>query len=234
MSVDFACFLRTYARVAIAGGPRTGKTTLAATVKDRPVVHTDDFIVGHEWSEVPALASKWHARCARAWPWTPCFGWPRRTCTSRPGRRPWPRACAPCSTSGGPRAAPPWWSSGVGGSRGLGGMKPDTVKGRPAYTRHTDAALRNVPVEWVATCRLRAGHQVAPSMRAVVGVVAEVMDRTGVFGPPLVAVRETFEVIVGVLRLEAAQRIGLAEVPVCFVSRPPPVGVRGLGMARAT
>src|SRR5262245_4436614 len=34
-----------YSRVAIVGGPRTGKTTLSATVSDRPVIHTDDFKV---------------------------------------------------------------------------------------------------------------------------------------------------------------------------------------------
>lgn len=42
--------LNTYARIAIAGGPKTGKTTLSKRVEDRPVYHTDDY--RHmEWSE---------------------------------------------------------------------------------------------------------------------------------------------------------------------------------------
>lgn len=36
--------LAKYPRIAIAGGPRTGKTTLSNRVTDRRVVHTDDFI----------------------------------------------------------------------------------------------------------------------------------------------------------------------------------------------
>lgn len=31
-------------RVAICGGPHTGKTTLAASVQGKPVIHTDDLI----------------------------------------------------------------------------------------------------------------------------------------------------------------------------------------------
>jgi KaiC/GvpD/RAD55 family RecA-like ATPase len=45
MSDWFSQVLNTYARVAITGGPLTGKTTLSNRVTDRPVIHTDDFIV---------------------------------------------------------------------------------------------------------------------------------------------------------------------------------------------
>ncbi len=44
--------LNRYARVAIGGGPRVGKTTLAALATDRPVVHTDDWR-GLPWSDQP-------------------------------------------------------------------------------------------------------------------------------------------------------------------------------------
>ncbi len=39
-------------RIAICGGPRTGKTTLASLVADRRVVHTDAWIA-LPWGEVP-------------------------------------------------------------------------------------------------------------------------------------------------------------------------------------
>lgn len=46
----FADILSKHPRVAVTGGPKTGKTTLCAGVTDRPVLHTDDF--KHlEWSE---------------------------------------------------------------------------------------------------------------------------------------------------------------------------------------
>lgn len=42
-----------FERVAITGGPRTGKSFLAAQIHHLPVVHTDDFIdLG--WDSVPA------------------------------------------------------------------------------------------------------------------------------------------------------------------------------------
>jgi adenylate kinase family enzyme len=41
-------------RIAIVGGPRTGKTTLAATVTDRPIIHTDDYI-GVGWDAAPEV-----------------------------------------------------------------------------------------------------------------------------------------------------------------------------------
>jgi uncharacterized protein len=44
--------LTEHARIAIAGGPRTGKTTLSESVTDRTVVHTDDYSE-REWSEQP-------------------------------------------------------------------------------------------------------------------------------------------------------------------------------------
>lgn len=45
--------LAAHARIAIGGGPRTGKTTLAGAVTDRPVLHTDERC-GLPWSEQPA------------------------------------------------------------------------------------------------------------------------------------------------------------------------------------
>jgi hypothetical protein len=46
----FGDALARYARIAITGYPKTGKTTLSARVGDRPVVHGDDYIpLG--WSE---------------------------------------------------------------------------------------------------------------------------------------------------------------------------------------
>lgn len=113
--------------------------------------------------------------------------------------------------------------------------KPDTLTGSPArvqYSAHTDEALRDLPVEWVPTAWLHPGHDLLPGMRAVVGAVALVMERTHMFGPPLVVERATWRVLVGVLRLAAAQRLGLAEVPVVSVSRQLPPGA-GLGMASA-
>lgn len=42
-----------YPRVAIVGGPRTGKTTFARSVRDRPVISTDDYM-DLPWEDVPA------------------------------------------------------------------------------------------------------------------------------------------------------------------------------------
>lgn len=39
-------------RVAICGGPHTGKTTLSGLIKDRPVFHTDD-LKSLPWADVP-------------------------------------------------------------------------------------------------------------------------------------------------------------------------------------
>lgn len=39
-------------RVAIVGGPRTGKTTLARKARDTTVIHTDDYI-RLPWEDVP-------------------------------------------------------------------------------------------------------------------------------------------------------------------------------------
>lgn len=48
------------ARIAIVGGPKTGKTTLAQVSDERPVIHTDRF--QHlPWEEVPAAILE---RCA--------------------------------------------------------------------------------------------------------------------------------------------------------------------------
>jgi len=45
--------LAQYRRVAVVGGPRTGKSTFARTVRDRPVISTDDYMDLH-WEDVPA------------------------------------------------------------------------------------------------------------------------------------------------------------------------------------
>jgi predicted ATPase len=47
-----AQLLREHKRIAIVGGPGTGKTTLSANVRDRRVVHTDDYI-DRPWASVP-------------------------------------------------------------------------------------------------------------------------------------------------------------------------------------
>ncbi len=51
-----------YSRVLIAGGPRTGKTTLAealAAVTGAPVRSTDDLISSHDWSGASLAVSEW-------------------------------------------------------------------------------------------------------------------------------------------------------------------------------
>ncbi len=55
MSADWlAQALRDHKRIAIAGGPRVGKTTLCKRIVDRPIIHTDDFLK-RPWEEVPHL-----------------------------------------------------------------------------------------------------------------------------------------------------------------------------------
>lgn len=49
----FGMVLAMHRRVAIVGGPGTGKTTLASFVHNRPVLGTDEF-KGLAWEEVPA------------------------------------------------------------------------------------------------------------------------------------------------------------------------------------
>jgi dephospho-CoA kinase len=49
-------------RVIIAGGPRTGKSTLATLAGERfgiPVKHADDLIETHKWSEASEEVSRW-------------------------------------------------------------------------------------------------------------------------------------------------------------------------------
>jgi hypothetical protein len=48
-------------RIAITGGPRTGKTTLAKTFVERGyrLKHTDDLINGWDWNEASHQASFW-------------------------------------------------------------------------------------------------------------------------------------------------------------------------------
>lgn len=51
--------IRTASRVAIAGGPRTGKTTLAAKYgEDRIVLSTDSLITWLDWHELSAFVVK--------------------------------------------------------------------------------------------------------------------------------------------------------------------------------
>ncbi len=49
-------------RIAICGGPRTGKTTLACSIGGEPGVvlrATDDLIATHDWSAASAEAATW-------------------------------------------------------------------------------------------------------------------------------------------------------------------------------
>lgn len=51
----FAQVLAKYDKIAIAGGPKSGKTTMAATAgDDRPVVHTDSY--RDSWDDAPRQA----------------------------------------------------------------------------------------------------------------------------------------------------------------------------------
>lgn len=49
----FGMVLAMHRRVAIVGGPGTGKTTLAAHTHNRPVLGTDDY-QKMDWAEIPA------------------------------------------------------------------------------------------------------------------------------------------------------------------------------------
>ena len=53
--------LAKYPRLAIHGGPKHGKTTLAQRITDRPVLHTDDHM-NQPWDAVPELVAD---ECAR-------------------------------------------------------------------------------------------------------------------------------------------------------------------------
>ena len=49
-------------RLIIAGGPRTGKTTLADRMAGEwnlVALHTDDLIAGHSWSEASDMVWRW-------------------------------------------------------------------------------------------------------------------------------------------------------------------------------
>lgn len=50
---ELASLLEQYARIGITGGPRTGKTTLAARSLDRPILSTDAYREV-PWADVPA------------------------------------------------------------------------------------------------------------------------------------------------------------------------------------
>jgi hypothetical protein len=52
LEADFLEFCRTHKRVALAGGPRCGKTTLSKLVTDRPVIGTDSYR-GIPWEDIP-------------------------------------------------------------------------------------------------------------------------------------------------------------------------------------
>ncbi len=54
MAFTFEQLLAQYPRLAITGAPRTGKTTFTMQVKDRPVIHTDDWM-DWPWAQVPEL-----------------------------------------------------------------------------------------------------------------------------------------------------------------------------------
>ena len=47
--------LRRFPRVALVGGPNTGKTHLSERVLDRPVIHTDD-LMDQPWAQIPDMA----------------------------------------------------------------------------------------------------------------------------------------------------------------------------------
>ena len=66
LSEQFREILSKYPRVAIAGGPNTGKSTLASFATDREVISTDDWLpeapgrpAGKRWN--PALDLSWSA-----------------------------------------------------------------------------------------------------------------------------------------------------------------------------
>lgn len=53
--MNFAEVLAMYPRVVITGAPRTGKTSLSLQVRDRPVLHTDDWMHLAEWRDLPEM-----------------------------------------------------------------------------------------------------------------------------------------------------------------------------------
>lgn len=62
----FAAILAQHKRVAISGGPRAGKSTLAATVTDRPVLSTDEFVTV-PWDSVPRAVLNRAADMGDSW-----------------------------------------------------------------------------------------------------------------------------------------------------------------------
>lgn len=51
---EFKEILNKYNRVAIAGGSKTGKTTLSSQCADRPIYHTDDDVTT-PWADIPGV-----------------------------------------------------------------------------------------------------------------------------------------------------------------------------------
>ena len=50
--MNYPDILKNFKRVAICGGPKTGKTTLSNTIPHELVVHTDEYM-NLSWEEVP-------------------------------------------------------------------------------------------------------------------------------------------------------------------------------------
>lgn len=53
----FNDILKKYKRIAIAGVPKAGKTTLSKLVHDRPVIHTDDHM-DKLWADAPTAINE--------------------------------------------------------------------------------------------------------------------------------------------------------------------------------
>lgn len=53
----FRQLLTQHQRIAIAGVPGAGKTTLSGLAKGRPVLHTDDYIGEADWESVPGVVA---------------------------------------------------------------------------------------------------------------------------------------------------------------------------------
>ena len=57
-------------RIVLAGGPRTGKTTLAETIQalwGGTVYHTDDLIDSYDWQAAPVECARWMLETPGPW-----------------------------------------------------------------------------------------------------------------------------------------------------------------------